>query len=287
MKHLKVGLTTLALATASLHGTHAAVPTVELTEKQKVVALLNSIESGDASAVKYVNGQQYKQHNLNVGDGLKGFGEVLSLLPEGSARVDVQRVFQDGEYVFSHTSYDFFGPKIGFDIFRFEAGLIVEHWDNLQETLPVNASGRSQVDGPTIAVDLDKTAENKAIIKGLIDDVFLGANPQKITDYISTASYHQHNPHVADGLAALGEALTAMAEAGTPMRYTKSHLILGEGNFVLAVSEGEFLAKHVAFYDLFRIEGGKVVEHWDTIESIPEEGVWKNNNGKFGFDAAH
>ena len=44
------------------------------------------------------------------------------------------RVFQDRDFVFARTEYDFFGPKIGFDIFRFEEGLIVEPWDNLQET---------------------------------------------------------------------------------------------------------------------------------------------------------
>ena len=60
-----------------------------------------------------------------------------------------------------------------------------------------------------------------------------------------------------------------MAKAGTPMTYSKNHMILGEGNFVLAVSEGLFLGNHVAFYDLFRIEDGKIVEHWDTIEEIP------------------
>jgi len=36
-------------------------------------------------------------------------------------------------YVFAHTEYNFFGPKIGFDVFRFEDGLIVEHWDTIQE----------------------------------------------------------------------------------------------------------------------------------------------------------
>ncbi len=51
--------------------------------------------------------------------------------------------------------------------------------------------------------------------------------------------------------------------------YTKNHMILGEGNFVLTVSEGQFLGKQVSFYDLFRIESGKVVEHWDTIEEMP------------------
>ena len=69
----------------------------------------------------------------------------------------------------------------------------------------------------------------------------------------------------------------------TPMVYTRNHLVLGEGNFVLAVSEGIFLGKHSSFYDLFRIESGKVVEHWDTIEEIPLRSDWKNTNGKFTF----
>lgn len=51
--------------------------------------------------------------------------------------------------------------------------------------------------------------------------------------------------------------------------------------FVLAVSEGQFLGKHVAFYDLFRIESGKIVEHRDTVEEVPAETEWKNNNGEF------
>ncbi|WP_219988728.1 nuclear transport factor 2 family protein [Leucothrix pacifica] len=110
----------------------------------------------------------------------------------------------------------------------------------------------------------------------------LGKNPGKITDYVSTETYHQHNPVVADGLDALGGAMKAMADAGTPMTYTKNHVILGEGNFVLTVSEGQFLGKHTSFYDLFRIADGKIVEHWDTLETIPPESEWKHDNGKFG-----
>jgi predicted SnoaL-like aldol condensation-catalyzing enzyme len=119
------------------------------------------------------------------------------------------------------------------------------------------------------------------LIRGFVDDILMGGNPEIITSYISTEKYHQHNPAVDDGLAALGEALAAMAKAGTPMVYEKNHLILGEGNFVLSVSEGQFLGKHSSFYDLFRIENGKIVEHWDTIETIPPRDQWKNDNGKF------
>lgn len=251
------------------------------SNKQKVIELLKSIETGDPKPVSYINPDKYIQHNLAVEDGLAGFGKVLSLLPEGSAKVEVVRAFEDGNYVFTHTKYDFFGPKAGFDIFRFEDGLIVEHWDNLQEIVEETVSGRTQFDGTTEITDIDKTEDNKELVRNFVNDVLLGNSPEKITEYISTEKYWQHNPHVADGLEGLGKALQELAKAGMPMKYTANHMILGEGNFVLSVSEGEFMNKHVAFYDLFRIENGKIVEHWDTIEAIPPKSEWKNNNGKF------
>mgnify|MGYP001342596520 CR=1 FL=1 len=269
------GAVASAPAAAKLQSTSDVSPT------QKVVELLSSIETGAPEPVAYINANKYIQHNLAVKDGLAGFGEVMSQLPEGSAKARVVRAFQDGDYVVAHTEYNFFGPKIGFDIFRFEEGKIVEHWDNLQEISETSASGRTQIDGPAEVVDLDKTDANKALVAAFVNDILMGGNPSKVTDYISTEKYHQHNPAVADGLDALGKALQEMAEAGMPMTYTKNHMVLGQGNFVLTVSEGQFLNKHVSFYDLFRVEDGKIVEHWDTIEPIPAQAQWKNDNGKF------
>ena len=128
---------------------------------------------------------------------------------------------------------------------------------------------------------MDQTDENKTLLGKFVKDILLGENPSKITDYLSAEQYNQHNPAVADGLDALGKALQEMDKAGVPMTYTKNHMILGQGNFVLTVSEGQFLNKHVAFYDLFRIEKGKIFEHWDTIEEILPKEKWRNNNGKF------
>lgn len=259
----------------------AGVAHAKKSQMEKAVELVHSIETGDHGPAAYINPDKYIQHNLAVGDGLAGFGAVLKQLPEGSARAQVVRAFQDGDYVFTHTVYDFFGPKIGFDIFRFENGLIVEHWDNLQPVAQPNPSGRTQTDGPTRAEDPEKTAANKALVQGFVNDVLMGKAPEKITSYVSTKQYIQHNPAVGDGLDALGAALKAMAEAGTPMVYEKIHMLLGQGNFVLAVSEGTFMGGHVAFYDLFRIKDGLIVEHWDTVEKIPAKEQWKNANGKF------
>lgn len=254
-----------------------------LLNKEKAVSLLNSIESGDQAAVAYVNPNKYTQHNLAVSDGLAGFGAVLQALPKNSAKVHVIRSFSDGDYVFTHTDYNFFGPKIGFDIFKFEDGLIVEHWDNLdtKSTTP-NPSGRTQIDGSTTIKDLDKTEENKAIIADFVDSILVKGQFNKLNSFFDGDNYYQHNTMIADGLSGLGQALEAMAKQGIKMVYTKNHKILGEGNFVLSISEGSFADKPTSFYDLFRIEDGKIIEHWDVMETIIPTEQRKNSNGKFG-----
>ena len=250
--------------------------------KAQVVALLNSIESGDQAPIAYINAEQYIQHNPGVADGLAGFGAALAQLPEGSARAKGARVFEDGDFVVAHTDYNFFGPKIGFDIFRFENGLIVEHWDNLQETAGPNPSGHSMIDGPSDVVDVEKTAANKGLVENFVNDILVNGEFAKVGQYIGE-TYIQHNPQIGDGLSGLQDALKAMAEAGIVMRYNKVHKILGEANFVLTVSEGSLGDKPTSFYDLFRIENGMIVEHWDVVETLTPASEHKHSNGKFGF----
>ncbi|MES2511611.1 MAG: nuclear transport factor 2 family protein [Pseudomonadota bacterium] len=253
--------------------------------KPQVAELLKSIETGDARPVAYINPGKYIQHNLAVGDGLAGFGAVMQALPKGSAKANTVRVLQDGPFVVAHTDYNFFGPKVGFDIFRFEDGKIVEHWDNLQEKAVANPSGHTMLDGATAVTDLDKTEANKALVRAFVDDILVNGRMEKLAGYFDGDNYIQHNPNIGDGLSGLGKALGAMAKAGITMKYSQIHKVLGEGNFVLVVSEGNFAGKPSSFYDLFRIQGGKIAEHWDTIETIPVRAEWKNANGKFGFQA--
>lgn len=251
-------------------------------QKQQVVALLKAIETGEAEPVAAIHPDRYIQHNLGAADGLAGFGALLQALPKGSAKVNTVRVFQDGDHVFTHTDYDFFGPKIGFDIFRFEDGKIVEHWDNLQETpASPNPSGRTMIDGPTEVTEPSSTAASKALVSSFVDDILVNGRLEKLAGYFEGDVYLQHNPQIADGLSGLGKALEAMAEAGVTLKYERVHKVLGEGDFVLVVSEGQFAGGPTSFYDLFRVRAGKIAEHWDTIETIPPRAEWKNANGKF------
>lgn len=248
--------------------------------KQQVLDLLKALETGDPRPFSSINPNKYIQHNLSVGPGPAGVAALAKSLPPDT-KVNTIRVFQDGDFVFAHTEYDFFGPKIGFDIFRFEDGLIVEHWDNLQETaVHPSPSGHSMIDGPTTATDLDRTEANKALMQRYMDDL-LGGRRETFPTYFNGTQYIQHNPWVADTIPGLIAGLQVLAAKGQAVVYKSVHMVLGEGNFVLVVTEATFGGVPTGIYDLYRIEEGKIAEHWDTLETIPPRADWKNENGKF------
>ena len=174
------------------------------------------------------------------------------------------------------------GEQVAFDIFRFdENGKIAEHWDNLAAKAEPNPSGRTQIDGTMELKDLDKTEANREVVKNFLYDVMQGNRPEKTPDYFDGDTYIQHNTGIADGLSGLGAALAAMAEQNIQMIYNTVHQVLAQGNFVLAVSEGTFGGAPTSYYDLWRVEDGKIAEHWDVMETIADKSTWQNQNGKF------
>lgn len=124
-------------------------------------------------------------------------------------------------------------------------------------------------------------AGNRKVVKDFLYDVMQGNRPEKTPDYFDGDTYIQHNTGIADGLSGLGAALAAMAEQNIQMIYTTVHQVLAQGNFVLAVSEGTFGGAPTSYYDLWRIEEGKIAEHWDVMETIADKSTWQNENGKF------
>jgi len=252
-----------------------------MTSKQ-ICTLLKGIETGDAASVAVVNPDKYIQHNPQTHEGGEGLAALFKRLAKSSPRVNIVRIFSDNDYVFAHTEYDFDTSRIGFEIFRFEGDLTVEHWDNIQPRKGPNPSGHTMVGGPTEATDLDRTEYNREIVRPFVDKVLINGQLDQLEHYIDNECYTEHNPRIGHSLSTLRSALFDPASNGDiTIKYDKMHRILAEGNFVLTVCEGSVNGVHSSFFDLFRVAHGKLAEHWDTTEEVPPRSEWKNDNGKF------
>lgn len=279
-------LTALILTAMLLTSASALGEAAPQSQAEKALALINTFASGDAELAASLLDENYIQHNLAYGTGCDAFVGSVEYLASAPVKTTVNniRAFEDGEYVFLQTVYNFAGAgeQVAFDIFRFnENGQIAEHWDNLAALAGANPSGRTQTDGAMEITDLDKTEENRELVKNFLYDVMQGNNADKTPDYFDGDAYIQHNTGIADGVSGLGEALAALAEQGVEMIYDKVHMVLAQGNYVLAVSEGSFGGAPTSYYDLWRVENGKIAEHWDVMETIADEATWQNANGKF------
>ena len=258
----------------------------KMTNIQKALELINTFATGDTQKAAGLLAEGYIQHNLAYGTGRDAFVGSVAYLASAPVKTTVNNIrsFADGDKVFLQTVYNFAGAgeQVAFDIFRFDDnGKIAEHWDNLAALAAPNPSGHTQTDGAMAITDPDKTEENRKLVEDFLYDVMQGNHPEKTPDYFDGDTYIQHNTGIADGLSGLGTALAALAEQGIQMIYTTVHQVLAQGNFVLAVSEGTFGDAPTAYYDLWRVENGKIAEHWDVMETIADKSTWANNNGKF------
>lgn len=237
-------------------------------------------------AIHQYTGDRYTQHSTGVKDGTEGFIEFFEPFIKRNPIRDIQiiRSIVDGQYVFLHVyqslnngeaewvTTDFFDTD--------ENDKIIEHWDVIAKYSPQTPSGHTSTDGPTEIKDLDKTEENKALVRSLLEDALMeGGNPHHLDRYISKDQYIQHNKEVADGL----EHFQKLAIApNRPLNYQEIVLLVGQGNFVATLCKANWkddqLEQDFAQVDIFRIENGKIVEHWDNVEPVPAVSV---NSGKF------
>lgn len=259
----------------------------QMTPTELALAVARAaFETHDVDALGELLHPDYIQHNPSIPDGAAGLISLIPAAKESGLAVETHRVIAEGDLVVLHNTFSnaqLFGADeiVSFDVFRVDGDLVVEHWDNLQVLPAVTASGRSMTDGPTTSIDAHLTAENKALVQGFLDEVFLGGAVDKAGDYIVTepGAYHQHNPLVPDGLDALGAAFVQLAESGQAFSFSAVHHVVAEGDFVFSMTEGHVGDVPSAFFDLWRVADGRIVEHWDVIEEIPAE--MAHDNGKF------
>lgn len=231
-------------------------------------------------ATSWVNREKFIQHNPQSPDGVEGLEEFIHVLGEPDP-FEVVRVFQDGDYVWTHSRGNIFGPKVFFDIFRFEDGLIVEHWDNLVTETPPNESGHTAIDGPREAQDLAATEPSKKLVREFFETAFMGGGLAGIDRFFDGDKLIQHNAHGRDGVGALRQMVQQRADEGRDVHVERIELVLGQGSFVLITASATSAGQQVGVYDLFRVEAGQIAEHWDVLEPIPPVADRRNLNGKF------
>lgn len=243
---------------------------------------LDGIRDGNVrEAVQRYTGDRYTQHSTGVADGVEGFVAFFEPFTKNNPVRDIQivRSIVDANYVFVHAYQDINNGQakwVTTDLFDTdENDKIIEHWDVIAAySDEPSANGHTQVDGHTDVTDEHLTDQNKALVTGFVEDVFVNHQVDKIAGYLGD-TYTQHNPFLPDGIGALQ---AFMAGPGAGMVYRDVFKIIGQGNFVVVYSQ-VFLDQELAVFDIFRVDDGKLVEHWDNMEPMPKGP--QPNGGKF------
>jgi len=83
-----------------------------MKRKDQICTLLKGIETSDEASVAVVNPEKYIQHSPQTHEGGEGLATLFKRLSKSSPRVNIVRVFSDGDFVFAHTEYDFSSSRI-------------------------------------------------------------------------------------------------------------------------------------------------------------------------------
>ncbi|WP_446471202.1 nuclear transport factor 2 family protein [Xenorhabdus stockiae] len=225
----------------------------------------------DVGALERYFSPNFIEHSPLVRDGLAGLRELVQTHPE--LHHEAYRVLQDGDLVAIHgrfTGLDI-QPLVGFDLYRVVDGLIVEHWDGLVPQAAPNASGRTQLDGPTEAGDNHDREKNRKLVVNFFRRALIEGDYGEFITYTNGEAFRQHSPDISDGAAAVIAFLQQLKDDGKGLHYTKIHRTVADGQFVLTHSEGSIAGERHSYFELWRVENGKVAELWDAITPVPED----------------
>jgi predicted SnoaL-like aldol condensation-catalyzing enzyme len=152
-----------------------------------------------------------------------------------------------------------------------EDGRIAEHWDVLEPLRTGPDGARPQLDGPVAVTDHERTQDNKRIAAEWVEAALVGGDRHAVQDHMSPRGCTEHTGGTPDG---------------PQPAYQRLRRVVGEGNFVLTVAEAVPGGNSdggstgtVACYDLWRLDDGRIVEHWGVSQPVPER--MAHANGMF------
>ena len=242
---------------------------------------IHAIQDGSvAEAQAQSVGDTYIQHSTGVPDGKEGFEAFFANFFERhpEREMKIVRTIEDGNLVFVHVHQYLNGGEaqwVTTDTFRSdENGRIVEHWDVIDYYRAPENGQLDQIFGDFEIKDLDKTAENKKLVRRFLTEIFQNGELEQWSDYVADYLI-QHNHEISQGSAAYKNYV---AEHGVTFDFVFQ--LLGQGNYVVSYGQTQIDGVAYAQYDIFRLENGLIVEHWDNKEVMPKVDDL-TNRGKF------
>ena len=248
-----------------------------ISDVEKVLAVFAGISAGDVDrATQYIDHERFVQHNPYAADGAEGLTRLIKESARDQLQLNVVRAFQDGPYVVTQAQGRRSGRNVFFDIFRFEDGLVVEHWAFSAMEAPPNRSGHTQLDGPTEATHLEDTEKNKALLRTYYETFHIRGDHSRSEQYFAGDLMIRHEPGVRDGVGQFLQDVEVLMQHRT---IDEIRFLLGQGDFVFIAAKGTHENEACVYIDLYRVQDDKIVEHWGFPEMVPPQEQWKNNNG--------
>ena len=243
---------------------------------------LDGIANGNArEAVTRCTGHRYTQHSTGVADGAEGFLEFFEPFLERNPDRDISivRILEDGPWVFCSAYQSLNGGTakwVTMDMFFTDPdGLILEHWDTIAAYAEQTRSGNDMVGGAhEVDVGAD-TEANKTVVREYTKQVLQEGNLENLDRFVAE-DLTQHTADIDAGRGGLSQWLHTSAAGHYEMLFN----LIGQGNFVVTYGKRHANGKDIAVFDLYRLEGGLIVEHWSNPEEIAPRESW-GNSGKF------
>ncbi|MBF4550933.1 MULTISPECIES: nuclear transport factor 2 family protein [unclassified Pseudoclavibacter] len=115
--------------------------------------------------------------------------------------------------------------------------------------------------------------DNRAAFEHFVELFYTRKRVADAFDSLVASDYRQHNPNIADGPAAAVEALTPKFDGSPDATFSVERIIVDGDLAMVHVRASRPGAPDAAVADIYRFEGGRIVEHWDVLQQVPATSI--------------